>query len=1593
MAVPSSFAFGAKEVKAENIAASQFPYNEDDVMVDLDAIFPDANLRDVVLFSLQKEGHDVDVNAGTHKAFAKLSTIKSLKNISNEYSGHKNKKILDFSGIDIIENLESFKIIYDNEDMYTSGVGPITSIDFGNNKKLKRIYITGYKNLKFIKLDNPDLIELDASNNGLEELNFIKCPKLNYLNVDRNMLHELDASKSNSNLGRISCNYNDISNLKLRRNERGEINTEIDARNNPLIAFPQCKNPKSKFGNEDYDSTQAWVKYHWDMRGLDGVSEDFRVRTNNIPIIPVLDTQYSENAYFENDYGYLTGDVKLNENPDNYYRLVYTYPFGAPDRRGYVDVRIADLAQCQDKWRDETGLTYADIRQRTTDMDYKRSSLGDINDPSVKPYSFEQISCYSKHDTLIKEMLGNSYEKIDDRRTNKELTRNFSLYVGKAQEEMIKEGNAYVNEVRTSEAYTYCKPFLDTKFNELKDKIAKKGLSINDRNIAQSHIQKIYNDATNKIEAANNNPTENSKSQILYTTYMTYKHLKFYLDNELVDDATKVKYEEDFIKAIEEAAIKKNDEIGKMPNATNEAKQEAKEKVETEKTKGIQAVKKAKTDKIIVSEMAIERDKAIEAINAINVTTNEELEQAKSNAFKEINEAAAKRKVEIDAVKNADADEVKAAKAKVEKEKADGISAVTDAKTIKAINDEKDKAVDAIEKVALPKTAEEVLANAKKDAKAKIEEAANKKNEEIDNSDATAKAKSEAKAKVEEEKAKGINKVEAADSIAKVETAKNEAIEAIGAVKVETNIVLKLSKYEAKEAVEKAATKRIEEIEAVKGADADDIAKARQEVNEAKAAGIANIEKGETSSEVAGARDEAKKVIGNVALPTDKLTALKDEAKKAIEEAAAKRNGEIDAVKNADADEVKAAKAKVEKEKADGVNAVEKANTVKAVNEAKDAAIEAIGKVELPKAGGVTPPAPTGEYTITFNPNGGKVAKETAKTDKDGKLKDMPSATYEGYIFEGWYTKKDAGDKVDTNTVFKADTVIYAHWKEDKAYQDELDNIKKELIKDLEKIAAERKTELEKTPKATNDQITKAKEKVDELTAKGKEKINNATTKQKANDEHDAAVSRVRNVTVDTGTAADFGKYKEDAKSEIDDKAKEAKDKIDENPNLTDEEKDKAKEEIDKTVDAGKKQIDEQTDRDGVDKEKGKAEEEIGSEEKKAEEQGKENVANKIAESVKAIKEKAEAKKKEITDNAKATQKAKEEAIKAVEAKETEGIKKVEAQKTLEDVNYERDNAIKEIESIEVKTTTPTGKEYEVKFISNKIGATKEEVVETRKIKEGEKVGDLPKALTDENRPDYRFSGWYTKKEGGDKLEAETKIEKEMTIYAHWKKRPIAKNYADVSGNKFSIKGTKNLNVNEGVYQDEKLPKNTRPYQLTVTAKPSRRMLVEWTNCKKLGADIDGYIITRKVGRSDTFVHYATVGANRNYFIDTLPKKNTNYYYMVFGYKKDKMGNITISENSMSAVGQRLDSAKINPYAPKLNYTKKTIRQGESVKLRLTYPKNSISTWTRWRTHNDAVKVAKVNQQGVVTGLNKGKVLVSARTPNGRDIRCLITVI
>ncbi len=67
-------------------------------------------------------------------------------------------------------------------------------------------------------------------------------------------------------------------------------------------------------------------------------------------------------------------------------------------------------------------------------------------------------------------------------------------------------------------------------------------------------------------------------------------------------------------------------------------------------------------------------------------------------------------------------------------------------------------------------------------------------------------------------------------------------------------------------------------------------------------------------------------------------------------------------------------------------------------------------------------------YTVTFDANGGSVSQTSAVTVA-GKLTSLPTPTYDDYDFLGWYTQKDGGDKVTTDTVFTVDSTIYAHWQ------------------------------------------------------------------------------------------------------------------------------------------------------------------------------------------------------------------------------------------------------------------------------------------------------------------------------------------------------------------------------------------------------------------------------------------------------------------------------------------------------------------------------------------------------------------------------------
>ena len=70
----------------------------------------------------------------------------------------------------------------------------------------------------------------------------------------------------------------------------------------------------------------------------------------------------------------------------------------------------------------------------------------------------------------------------------------------------------------------------------------------------------------------------------------------------------------------------------------------------------------------------------------------------------------------------------------------------------------------------------------------------------------------------------------------------------------------------------------------------------------------------------------------------------------------------------------------------------------------------------------------TTEFIVIFDGNGGTPSVGSMTTTNQ-KLTSLPSASRSGsYSFNGWYTEKNGGTKVTTDTVFSANTTVYAHW-------------------------------------------------------------------------------------------------------------------------------------------------------------------------------------------------------------------------------------------------------------------------------------------------------------------------------------------------------------------------------------------------------------------------------------------------------------------------------------------------------------------------------------------------------------------------------------
>ena len=800
------------------------------------------------------------------------------------------------------------------------------------------------------------------------------------------------------------------------------------------------------------------------------------------------------------------------------------------------------------------------------------------------------------------------------------------------------------------------------------------------------------------------------------------------------------------IEAINAEAKKKNDEI-EAANITQEAKTRLKAKVEGERTKGIDAVKRMDT----VEKGNTERDKALAVIRAISLDADKQakeaadLKKAKDAGIDAIKKAAEDKKVEINA-----ADLLPEAKsrllAQVESEKNKGIDAVNKANNPRSVESETTKAVGIIKAISLETDKE---AKKVQDAKAlainAIKQAAKEKTDEIENANILPEAKVRLKNQVEAEKNKGIDLVNKANTVANVNAETNKAVGIIKGISLEADKKVKETKdlSDAKntaiDAIKKAAEDKTREIN---NADLLPEAKTRllAKVEEEKNKGLDVVGKATSVANVNLERDKAVGIIKAISLEADKeakkVSDAKSSAIDAIKQAAKEKNDEIERANLFPEAKVRL-KAQVEAENNKGIDLVNKATSVANVNserdkavgiikaisleadkkakaakdlaDAKNAAIDAIKKAAQDKLSEIE--------KVNILPEAKVRLRAQVETEKNRGINAVNGAkdiaTVNNERDKAVSAIRNIGFSVDINNKLKVDN------------ENEFNNAKSNAINEINKAAQDKKLEIDKADISPEDK-TKLKNQVDSERDKGISEINKLTEVPEINKKKDLVIKTIREIDLGPAKKAKADKDLKDAKDRaIDTIKKAAERKLGEieGANLSQEAKARLRAMVESEKNKGIDAVNKATDVNGVGVERDKAVRAIEGISLDSDRKSK-DMQDAIDKSVVAIINAANKKINEI-GNTDILPEAKIRLRGEVEREKTKGIEAVKKATDVNTVGVERDKAIRAIEAISVDADKKAKSDKEL-LDAKKFGTNAIEKAAREKLTEIENADLLP---------------------------------------------------------------------------------------------------------------------------------------------------------------------------------------------------------------------------------------------------------------------------
>ena len=540
-----------------------------------------------------------------------------------------------------------------------------------------------------------------------------------------------------------------------------------------------------------------------------------------------------------------------------------------------------------------------------------------------------------------------------------------------------------------------------------------------------------------------------------------------------------------------------------------------------------------------------------EGTTNINNVTVPSLDDAKTNAAKEIDQALTNKTKEINNAENID----QTTKDQLIKEATDAANTAKDAIEKATTNDEATKAgqagVDAINNVKVPSVTDSQNA-----AKEVIDDALNAKTKEINdapNIDQTTKDQLIKEATDAANNAKeAIDKATTADAI---KTAQDEGTTNINNVTVPS---LEDAKKAANKAVDDALSAQTEVINKANNlSDAekkDLIDQATAEANKAKE----NIETATTNNEAAQAGQAGVDAIKNI-VPTS-LDTVKSDANKAIDYALTKKLEEINKANNLTTDEKTALTQEANTAADKAKEEITKATTNDAVIEAQTNGVTAIDDIKVPSESAVKEAA--------------KKAVADAATAKNNaidasNLTDEEKAALKQKVTEAQNAADQAIDNATTNAaVTEAQTNGVTTIDDIKV---PTESAVKEAAKQAVADAATAKNNAIDASNLTDEEKAALKQKVTDAQNAADQAIDQATTNAAVTEAQTNGVNAIDDIKVPTESAV-----KEAAKQAVADAATAKNNAIDAS-NLTDEEKAALKQKVTDAQNAADQAIDQAT--------------------------------------------------------------------------------------------------------------------------------------------------------------------------------------------------------------------------------------------------------------------------------------------------------------------------------------------------------------------------------------------------------------------------------